>query len=934
MKWHKITEAVGIITKQNQTVDVGPNEIKKQAAKFGFKVDKGGRPATLSKKVKGSKTNVLFNLGMAESIDWVKLRNAKAVMPYALDSPEQRAKGLMPDAGSPNIYTSINLRTKLPAGYDAREFSKKEVSDQAWQKYMDGAWLGLKKVKKDQIKQAAKLAQIPIQEVTAKDLSNESEIYVDMDGVLADFFGAWKKLVGKDWREIKDLDGALQRIRDKDDFWLNIPVTPNAMNLLNLVKQLKGKYNILSAPLPNDPNSEPHKRQWIENNLSRFPPSKVIITSNKSVHATQPDGTPNILIDDFGKNIAKWEAAGGVGFKHKDHKFERTVKNLKAYMNKPVEEAPEDEINKMKQTATAIQKAQSMMKPRYMSRIAAMVEEDFEAIRDAALKRYKKANGKIDLYTAYTMAIEDEFPEIPNPIVVFQYMTDPIPDHEDLVPQDAEDGSWADRADKEYQQKVKSSPKGGGFDGKIKGRWFAIRRDRDDYMDQGMEPEDALDKAAERHGVDPEELQRWIEAGNATPRKEMTEKAVSKKQQQFFGIVRAMQKGEMPKGGEAGDVAKDMKKSDVKKFASTKHKGLPKKKKSESYTRDQLPQIHKKHLEYIPHKIVSIKVESIVPVQKERIKENYTKQLKKIAGGKYAPIVVDNTNRIINGHHRYDVIKLLQMESISVAKLPYTLEFLIELTRRNFMKGAGAALAFSAVPSAVKAMSNTDGELIVKTSTGKEFDITNFPGSVKEKIEAFKEKIKKVYSQHKNVAVPDFKFYLNGKYIGQIKHIGNIYKETNEGELIPNPQRSVLVKKNDGYDHYKLATHMANIKKMSPEVVARDKQDIFVQFYGGEKEKNYMMKNLKRLGFGVQDADGYRDTHFDENSEDSYVLKIRENFADGKKKGRKGLSKRVGIPKSASVTQLRKIASNSTGERRRMAHWQANMKSGRKKKGK
>ena len=95
-----------------------------------------------------------------------------------------------------------------------------------------------------------------------------------------------------------------------------------------------------------------------------------------------------------------------------------------------------------------------------------------------------------------------------------------------------------------------------------------------------------------------------------------------------------------------------------------------------------------------------------------------------------------------------------------------------------------------------------------------------------------------------------------------------------------------------------------------------------------------MMKNLKRLGFGVQDADGYRDGHFDENIEGSYVLKVRENFADGKKKGRKGLSKRVGIPKGASVTQLRKIAKNSTGERRRMAHWQANMKSGRKKKGK
>lgn len=58
---------------------------------------------------------------------------------------------------------------------------------------------------------------------------------------------------------------------------------------------------------------------------------------------------------------------------------------------------------------------------------------------------------------------------------------------------------------------------------------------------------------------------------------------------------------------------------------------------------------------------------------------------------------------------------------------------------------------------------------------------------------------------------------------------------------------------------------------------------------------------------------------------------MHENFADGKNPERKGLSKRVGIPKGASVTQLRKIAKNSTGERRRMAHWQANMKSGRKK---
>ena len=55
--------------------------------------------------------------------------------------------------------------------------------------------------------------------------------------------------------------------------------------------------------------------------------------------------------------------------------------------------------------------------------------------------------------------------------------------------------------------------------------------------------------------------------------------AVSKKQQQFFGIVRAIQKGEQaPTTPETAKAAADMKKTDVKKFASTKHKGLPEKK--------------------------------------------------------------------------------------------------------------------------------------------------------------------------------------------------------------------------------------------------------------------------------------------------------------------------------------------------------------------
>ena len=62
---------------------------------------------------------------------------------------------------------------------------------------------------------------------------------------------------------------------------------------------------------------------------------------------------------------------------------------------------------------------------------------------------------------------------------------------------------------------------------------------------------------------------------------------------------------------------------------------------------------------------------------------------------------------------------------------------------------------------------------------------------------------------------------------------------------------------------------------------------------------------------------------------DTWVM--NENFADGKNPGRKGLAKRSGVNCKQSVTKLRSIAANSSGERQRMAHWCANMKSGRNK---
>jgi len=58
---------------------------------------------------------------------------------------------------------------------------------------------------------------------------------------------------------------------------------------------------------------------------------------------------------------------------------------------------------------------------------------------------------------------------------------------------------------------------------------------------------------------------------------------------------------------------------------------------------------------------------------------------------------------------------------------------------------------------------------------------------------------------------------------------------------------------------------------------------------------------------------------------------ITENFKDGKGPGRPGDSQRHGIPKKATMSQLKK-ASHAKGRKGQLARWQLNMRRGRAKK--
>ena len=369
-----VNEDGRIVKGVNTTVDVGVNQIPIEASKLGFKVDKEGRPPTLSKKVKGKSTNVLFNLGLSESnrkrnltdfISFCKEQLELSSTPSIkfVSDTEDVTFGYF-DNDNKNIVVQLKGRHQMDVMRTVAHELVHYKQDKVLGRELDGSDGSVDE------NEANSLAGVLLRRWGQKnptlftetvdndtessvyftnmqeqlgEIASASEIYVDMDGVLADFFGEWARLMKVDhFTKIDkehEIGDALQRIRDTDDFWLRLPMLPQARELLNLIKNVKGEYNICSTPLQDDPNSEKHKRTWIEKNLSSFPPKNIYITSDKPQYATNADGTPNILIDDFGRNVSQWEAAGGIGFKYKDHKFERTAKELQQHMKEPVKES-------------------------------------------------------------------------------------------------------------------------------------------------------------------------------------------------------------------------------------------------------------------------------------------------------------------------------------------------------------------------------------------------------------------------------------------------------------------------------------------------------------------------------------------------------------------------------------------------------------------
>lgn len=156
-------------------------------------------------------------------------------------------------------------------------------------------------------------------------------VYVDMDGVLADFFGEVAREHDVEyWREIHRKDLGIDQIAQEPGFFEMLPKLPNAGRLMRGVLKLNNdKYSILSSPLlSNVEDSSREKADWLDKHLPNHPPQAIIFDHEKYKFARQADGTPNILIDDWDTNIRLWEANGGIGILYKDENYKDALEKL------------------------------------------------------------------------------------------------------------------------------------------------------------------------------------------------------------------------------------------------------------------------------------------------------------------------------------------------------------------------------------------------------------------------------------------------------------------------------------------------------------------------------------------------------------------------------------------------------------------------------
>jgi hypothetical protein len=146
--------------------------------------------------------------------------------------------------------------------------------------------------------------------------TSENTLYLDMDGVLADF-DRHARIVCDDtepskYEEKHGTEAFWNKINSDRDFFLNLEYMVDARELYDAVKHLEP---VILTGIPR--GMDPHDNQKILWSKKKFGHQQRIICCQASKKHTFMKAKGDILIDDRFRNMKKWDRAGGIFVLHK-----------------------------------------------------------------------------------------------------------------------------------------------------------------------------------------------------------------------------------------------------------------------------------------------------------------------------------------------------------------------------------------------------------------------------------------------------------------------------------------------------------------------------------------------------------------------------------------------------------------------------------------
>ena len=132
------------------------------------------------------------------------------------------------------------------------------------------------------------------------------QLYIDCDGVLADFEGYARSILHEDVNlALRRDEASVWQILRRAEVFRHLPVREDGMKLFRAIRHL---HPVILTGCPPGGWAEQQKREWAEED---FPGVRMLTCSSKDKRNFM-ENPGDILIDDYKKYRSLWENAGGI----------------------------------------------------------------------------------------------------------------------------------------------------------------------------------------------------------------------------------------------------------------------------------------------------------------------------------------------------------------------------------------------------------------------------------------------------------------------------------------------------------------------------------------------------------------------------------------------------------------------------------------------